>query len=479
MIILKFSNIHWFPNPRYPFGSNSFLKIYPCHDRGQKGARAMTIDAGWTKIIKKNVPSAFFDSFSHVRINHPSCVFIDGQIKMMKSDAIKTWGLFIKIQFVCTVQNAFDKGAEVVVLGFDNYKYVPSCKSMTQQKRSRAVPAMEFIEGQELPAIPPVDWNSAMRNRVFKSRVMQLICRNMKEHFETTLKNQNKTLVIDYHDVPEVIGFEIDLPDMLTAGLMQDQEPRRGECDIKAFTWMNQRDSLLVESTDGDFIPIALIQLEDREKQCIANNDDDKAEPPNQKPDVVLHRMKTHVSPAGAKRNSDGKTKREYEYVQISPILIWVTKCFPNYDSPARAFANLVATTGCDFAMNLPQIGPTTLWASLPLTSKHDVTTREGLMNMLASIYHKSFSKKNDKVKRLSLSDQLYPAMFTEITKDHRVTERIRNNLFSPHRMLAHVKNTSWTVEYWANLHAYPDPLADDFGFEQHKRCVIFSGTNH
>ena len=100
-------------------------------------------------------------------------------------------------------------------------------------------------------------------------------------------------------------------------------------------------------------------------------------------------------------------------------------------------------------------------------------------MNMLASIYHKSFSKKNDKVKRLSLSDQLYPAMFTEVTKDHRVTERIRNNLFSPHRMLAHVKNTSWTVEYWANLHAYPDPLADDFGFEQHKRCVIFSGTNH
>ena len=177
---------------------------------------------------------------------------------------------------------------------------------MTQQKRSRAVPAMEFIEGQELPAIPPVDWSSAMRNRVFKSRVMQLICRNMKEHFETTLKNQNKTLVIDYHDVPEVIGSEIDLPDMLTAGQMQDQEPRRGECDIKAFTWMNQRDTLLVESTDGDFIPIALIQLEDQEKQRTAD-DDEKASTSDPKPDVVLHRMKTHVSPAGAKRKSDGK----------------------------------------------------------------------------------------------------------------------------------------------------------------------------
>jgi hypothetical protein len=62
----------------------------------------------------------------------------------------------------------------VVVLGFDDYTYVPTSKTMTQVKRNKQVPAMKFAEGDSLPAYMPNDWGAAMRNRTFKVKVHQL-----------------------------------------------------------------------------------------------------------------------------------------------------------------------------------------------------------------------------------------------------------------------------------------------------------------
>ena len=54
----------------------------------------MTIDAGWVKLLKKGAPHAF----TARRPFAPAAVFIDGQIKLMKSDAIRTWETFLKYQ---------------------------------------------------------------------------------------------------------------------------------------------------------------------------------------------------------------------------------------------------------------------------------------------------------------------------------------------------------------------------------------------
>ena len=50
--------------------------------------------------------------------------------------------------------------------------------------------------------------------------------------------------------------------------------------------------------------------------------------------------------------------------------------------------------------------------------------------------------------------------------------------MFHAKRMLAHVKNTMWTLQYWTDLHEFQDPLEGDFGFVRHKQIVIFDGTN-
>ena len=59
----------------------------------------MTIDSGWVKILKRECPQAFTDHLPEV----PGVVFIDGQIKLMKGEWIKTWSQFIERQFLTRV----------------------------------------------------------------------------------------------------------------------------------------------------------------------------------------------------------------------------------------------------------------------------------------------------------------------------------------------------------------------------------------
>jgi len=50
-------------------------------------------------------------------------------------------------------------------------------------------------------------------------------------------------------------------------------------------------------------------------------------------------------------------------------------------------------------------------------------------------------------------------------------------------RMIAHLRNTIWTVEYWSTLHEHPDPMTIDeegvasYGFARDKGRVVFAGT--
>ena len=82
----------------------------------------MTIDSGWVKILKRGAPAAFAAKLAAV----PGTVFIDGQIKLMKGEHVKTWKQYVEIQFFHTIDRCFQTGAHTVVLGFDNYAHVPS-----------------------------------------------------------------------------------------------------------------------------------------------------------------------------------------------------------------------------------------------------------------------------------------------------------------------------------------------------------------
>ena len=57
----------------------------------------MTIHADFIKILKQECGGAFMDQLPSPLT--PNIAFIDGQVKLMKPDAITLWSVFIKIQF--------------------------------------------------------------------------------------------------------------------------------------------------------------------------------------------------------------------------------------------------------------------------------------------------------------------------------------------------------------------------------------------
>ena len=167
----------------------------------------MTIDSGWIRILKQNCPNAFADKIPVA--SKPHVVFIDGQIKLMKSEKIRTWEQFVRIQFTNTVERAFSTGARVVVLGFDNYLHVPVSKAPTQRKRSSKIETMDFGPDSELPSIIPESWPMAIRNRAFKSKVVRMVCTNLANQYKDI--DGGRTLVIDWMDKPCVIGAPLIL----------------------------------------------------------------------------------------------------------------------------------------------------------------------------------------------------------------------------------------------------------------------------
>ena len=65
----------------------------------------MTIDSGWCKITKTIVPDAYTE-VEHVALRQNAHVtFIDGQIKLMKPDFIRSWAEFMRLQIYSTVDS--------------------------------------------------------------------------------------------------------------------------------------------------------------------------------------------------------------------------------------------------------------------------------------------------------------------------------------------------------------------------------------
>lgn len=426
----------------------------------------MTIDSGWVKILKANCQPAFTDDLTSLQ--KPDTVFIDGQIKLMKSDAIKTWDLFYKVQFKAPIERAFQLGASVVVLGFDNYQHVPEAKAPTQRKRCNKIQSWEFKDGDELPAILPESWPQAIRNRVFKSKVIKMVCNNLiRENYKDV------TLVIDWIDLPIIVGKHIDLPQVCL-----NPTAKRGECDIKAFNYVDLG-RLCIFSTDGDYIPLALLHCSQDVEQGAR--------------EIFLWRYKTSIQHSTGKRKIGisqpvtSKSGSRYEFVNIRRLLAFVRGQFYQFKTPILTFCTLVAMTGCDFTLNLPKIGPARLWACKEwfrsLESPDGADYEKELSRIILRLYADLLKSKvcvsvsawssqskrplNAQAAESEVSNQ--PDSVASISQDlqpiYKFIEthmkKISPNLeWSLERCIAHSKNTKWTVMYWNLLHNYPSPTA-------------------
>lgn len=399
----------------------------------------MTIDSGWVKLLKQNVPQAFK---SHA-FQKGGIVFIDGQVKLMKPDYINTWDLFVAKQFVDPIDKLFlEHDAKVIVLGFDNYKYVPKSKHMTQRKRSQHVPDIMFCEHDSLPSVIPERWDAAMRNRTFKTKVVNMVVARLNLHYS---KFADRTVVIDYSDNVQTIGRPWKLPDMAVC---------RGECDIKAFAYAQCGEPLLIVSTDGDFVPLSLAQIE-------------KAKIAGCQSEISLLRLKTRVD------KEPSKNRREHEYVNMPLLYAWVERQFHKCERPAVSMCAMIAATGCDFSLNLPQIGPLRMWAARSLFNNRAIEGPVDILNIICQTYFQTFRMKARFGNLMQLpTEQCYNSMIEKIQSSNKISLRIRSALWPTERAQAHSLNTWWTVLYWTMLHEAPDPLSDDFGF-----CLVGGKT--
>ena len=158
-------------------------------------------------------------------------------------------------KFTSVIMRHFvEYGCTTVVLAFDDKRYVPKAKAITQLKRRAGVNILQFSETDVLPTDLPVEWKEAIMSPWFKHRVIELICTNMPRLVRPP-KSGSK-LVIDWETVTQYTYHdEGEPPTMIRMTSSSDI----GEADLKFTRWMKiLQCPMLIEATDGDYIPIAM-----------------------------------------------------------------------------------------------------------------------------------------------------------------------------------------------------------------------------
>lgn len=93
----------------------------------------MTIDSDWVEVMKSEAPEAFTKSPPFP----PQAAYIDGMPLLMAAGTTRRWDDLVKRNFANPITRYFRMNAKTVVLAFDDYKFVPSAKSITQANRSK------------------------------------------------------------------------------------------------------------------------------------------------------------------------------------------------------------------------------------------------------------------------------------------------------------------------------------------------------
>ena len=231
-------------------------------------------------------------------------------------------------------------GCKTVVLAFDDRTHVPRAKAITQLKRRAGVQAIDFTDQNILPDDIPLMWKESIMNQSFRNRVIELVCTNLPRLIDPP--PPGCSLVIDWRDVRE---YRYDTPEPTESLLDVYGETPVGEADIKFALWMRRlRCPMLIEATDGDYIPIALGL-----KVC------DVLEPV-----WILKSWKPETG---------------YEYIDIESIYSFLQQkfhrasrgrqCCPWWE--IKLFITLLGLSGTDFTRSLPLISPQRMWNNLPL----------------------------------------------------------------------------------------------------------------
>jgi hypothetical protein len=357
------------------------------------------------------------EAFSNKPESPTEASFIDGQIKLMKADSVQTWSHFLYSQFTSVVMRHFNEyGCKTVVLAFDDKRHVPRAKAITQLKRRDGVQIIQFHEHDILPETIP-HWKEAIMNPNFKAKVIQLIVSNVPRLVNPP---DGCTLIMDWEEI-EVYEYGAGSePKMSKLSLPY---PKVGEADIKFAQWMQHlQRSMLLEATDGDYIPISLGL-----KTAKVDH-----------PVTILK---------GFRENS-------LEFIDIDRLLSVLQKTFRHAARgrdhekwwEIKLFIALLGFAGTDFTRNLPLVSPSKIWSSLPLVvstfamegdTQIDMAQGKRLIELL---YSESYPKHFDPFCRTNIYKQ---------AQGSKLCARYKALIPTDGRIVCTLKNINFLMEYW------------------------------
>jgi hypothetical protein len=301
-------------------------------------------------------------------------------------------------------------------------------------------------------------WTQCIANRTFKTRVIDLVLLRLP-----ALLLQGKPrrrLIVDYQQ-PVEYAFD-EQASMIRRAEIPDL-PAMGEADLKFTRHASRHGALLVDSIDGDSIPIALMhhELELR-----------RATPP---PLVAVYRLELRLPGAPSKRKADGgRAPRTYEFVSIHALYAGLKDAIAQSTGRIRIpthaghemamLISLIALTGTDFTRNLPQMSGKSVYAWLPdiwpaVAQAYDPSTsslREGPgAELVALLYRSKFPKH---ARPGGLWDVLAALQASGISA------RVKESLPSAERVACTIRNANWVLSYWTCEPA-PDPIQPMYGF--------------
>jgi uncharacterized RDD family membrane protein YckC len=430
----------------------------------------MTIDSTWLCAFKEELPHAFTQKNPF----RATAVFVDGQIKLMQGSPGEplTWDDFIYRQFVRHLAKFFD-ACDVVILAFDNYEFVPRAKCMTQAKRRKNIPVLPFSTTSELPCMVPEGerWTQSIANRVFKTRVIDLVLLRLPM---LLLRNRpDRRLIVDYQ---QPVEFRFDTGNNLIRAEVIEELPAMGEADVKFTRFADRFGKLMVDSIDGDSIPIALMHHE----MCLR-----KAVPP---PVMSIYRMQLNTggatTAAGKRQAADDDDKpkkrapKQYEYVNVHALYEGLRDAIaqsagrirlPTHTGHKMAMlVGLIALTGTDFSRNLPQMSGRSVFSWLPdiwptLATAYNPGTacfvQERAVHQLVALLYRTKFPKHARSKADSLQDVLSDLQHSSIAA------RTKESLPTLERVACTVRNANWVLAYWTCVPAAPDPIQPQYGF--------------
>ena len=477
----------------------------------------MTIDSSWIAAFKEESPNSFTKTIPF----RPIAAFCDGQIRLMRghTDDFMTWDMYVWQQFHSHVKKFYDnQKVSTVILAFDDYAHVPEAKCMTQVKRRRHLPKLEILEREPLPSFCPSGerWDQCIANRTFKSKVIAMVIDRLPNLLEL---KEGQSLIIDYAGCPKEFraggsGVQVrDLPALVPLG----------EADVKFTRYADIYKDLLVDSVDGDSIPIALLHHEACYKDLTMGSmlADDLVEAP---PRICIYRMTTRVDKEEAKEpkketkkrktpplpeavaestgtaeagEAQQKTKerfrRTFEYVNIPELYSAIREVFAQsmgrMQSPTHCkdltsmLLVLIGLTGTDFTRNMPQLSGRSVFGYLPdlylplmrsydpITGQLDVESATD--RLVACIYATKYAT-HIKAPPASLHHVF------EALHHSKLSQRTRDSLPSVARIVCTVRNVNWLLKYWREPTCVPNPFSQEngvptFGFIKRKGAVAYS----